>query len=537
MDSNDGGLIGSPELLQEMFGSQEAYEPPFRKKYFSADMMSRYEPLADALHEINEKGEGDEDIMASFEKHWASFMDFSWCSQWNGKKYDVVFYGVSGYSGYLIMEYLKRNVLRRNPQALTFAFAGRTASKVMEMRDREFAGTQWATTPILVADFDDVVSVVDVVKSAHVVVNLAGPYMLTEGEVLIDACIWCKTDYVDVSQEIPWSLRIKELHRHAVEAGVMVVPSAGGSAYADLGVFLLAKALKDDYGEPVRSASCYCAGGGEASGVSGGTLKTRSAMGRISTEEKRLLNDPFSLGGFIPEIDRNGVKCVDIQQGTGYTSIRIRDEDKDAKMLEVSYDPKLNVWRAPHANSFFDTRVVRRSNMLQADLANEPYGTTLNFREYALLPSETMARELKANAGHSDDRAGVMPVGQSGIPFNKEIHQLRHKGKLFSEGEGPQVDDMAEAWTGFFFYGETPTGNSQKCSFVCGDGYQEAARMAVETAMTLRFDRDKLQFSGGVLTPSSACGGPLVERLVDSGVKFKLGDWIKDRISPGIDAK
>ena len=32
-------------------------------------------------------------------------------------------------------------------------------------------------------------------------------------------------------------------------------------------------------------------------------------------------------------------------------------------------DKKLGVWRAPYVNSFFDTRLVRRSNMLQADLA------------------------------------------------------------------------------------------------------------------------------------------------------------------------
>jgi len=530
------GLDGPPEVLEEMFGGQEDYVAPLQKKYFNADMMSRFEPLADAIQEVNERGWEDEDVWKNYEKHWASFMDFSWCSQWNGKKYDIVFYGVSGYSGYLIMEYLKRNVLRRNDKALTFAFAGRTASKVVEMRDRQFKDTQWAETPVLVADFDDVVSVIDVVKSAHVIVNLAGPYMLTEGEVLIDACIWCKTDYVDISQEIPWSLRIKELHRHAIDAGVMVVPSAGGSAYSDLGVYLLAKKLNEDFGEPVRSATCYCNGGGEASGISGGTLKTRSAMGRISNEDKRQMNDPFALGGFIPEIDRNGIKCVDIQQGTGYTTVKVREEDKDSKMLQVSQDPKLGIWRAPHVNSFFDTRVVRRSNMLQADLANQPYGTTLNFTEYALLPA-AQAQELKASALATIDAEpqGVVPIGQSGIPFDKEIDRLGHKSKLYSEGEGPQIDDMGEAWTGFFLYAESVSGNSQKCSFIGGDGYQETARMAVETAMTLRFDRDKLPFKGGVLTPSTSGGGELVRRLLESGVKFKMGSWSEDRTPPGME--
>lgn len=525
----DGGLVGPPDLLAEIFGEQEEYVPPFQKKYFSNDMMARYEPLADAMGDV-EQNQEDEEVWKTFQKHWASFMDFSWCSQWDGKKYDIVFYGMSGYSGYLVMQYLKRNVLRRNSQAFTFAFAGRTASKVAEMRDREFSGTEWADTPVIVADFEDALSVIDLVKSTRVMVNLAGPYMLTEGEVLIDACIWCKADYIDVSQEIPWSLRIKELHKYAVDAGVMVVPSACGSAYSDLGVFMLAKKLRDDYGEPVRSATCYCSGGGEPSGASGGVLKTRSAMSRLTPDEKKQMNDPFSLGGFIPEIDKNGIKCVDIQLGTGYASVKVRDEDKDAQMLKVTKDDKLGVWRAPHVNSFFDTRVVRRSNMLQADLGNQPYGTALNFTEYAKLP------ESKAYEVMQQER---VVFAQSGELLEEEMQKLKRQGKLHQEGEGPSAEDMAAAWTGFFLYAETDSGNGLKCSFVAGDGYQESARMAVETAMTLRFDRESLPFQGGVLTPSTSGGAALVSRLKQSGIDFKMGAWHEESECkpPGIAAK
>lgn len=261
-------------------------------------------------------------------------------------------------------------------------------------------------------------------------------------------------------------------------------------------------------------------------------------MGQISAEEKRQMNDPFSLGVFIPEIDKNGMKCVDIQLGTGYATVKVRDEDKDSNMLKVSQDTNLNVWRAPHVNAFFDTRTVRRSNMLQADLGNQPYGTTLNFTEYALLPKD-MALKVKAEADQSEEYPGVVPIGQSGVSFDEEIEDLKKQGKLYPEGEGPNIDDMARAWTGFFLYAESVSGNSSKCSFVGGDGYQETARMAVETAMTLRFDREQLQFKGGVLTPSASGGGSLVKRLTDSGVKFLMGAWLQghELSSPGIDAK
>jgi short subunit dehydrogenase-like uncharacterized protein len=257
-------------------------------------------------------------------------------------------------------------------------------------------------------------------------------------------------------------------------------------------------------------------------------------MSNATGDVKIKLNDPFALGGFIPEIDRNGIKCVDIQQGTGYATVKVRDEDKDTKILEVTEDTKLGVWRAPHLNSFFDTRVVRRSNMLNADLGNQPYGTAFNFMEYALLPAE-QAAAAKAEAKEK----GAMPYGQYGMPFDEEKDKVAQAGKLFKEGEGPAADDLAKSYTGFFLHAETESGNGMKCSFVGGDGYMESARMAVETAMTLRFDKDKCPYKGGVLTPSTACGGALIDRLMKSGAKFKMGSWMEgaDLSPPTIDAK
>ncbi len=37
--------------------------------------------------------------------------------------------------------------------------------------------------------------------------------MLTEGEVMADACINLHTDYVDISGEIPYSIRLTPLHQ------------------------------------------------------------------------------------------------------------------------------------------------------------------------------------------------------------------------------------------------------------------------------------------------------------------------------------
>jgi len=456
--------------------------------------------LKQAIKEVEENEADAENIMKKFDEEWNKFVDFSWCSHWDGKKYDIVFYGVSGYSGYLMMEYMKRFALKNKPD-LSFAIAGRNAEKVTEMRDREFHQTQWQATPVITADFEDLVSVIDLVKSAHVIVNCAGPYMLTQGEILIDACIFCKTDYVDISQEIPWSLRIQELHKYARDAGVMVIPSAQGTAYADIGVFLLAKKIREDFGESTRSAVCFCRGGGNLGGDANGVVKTRTLL--QAYDDRQAFEDPFAMGGFIPSFDRFGVKKINIQYGTGKVTLQVREEDLDEHLSKVQWDPKDEVWYGPHANAYFDTRVVRRSNMLQADLANQPYSSELNFMEYSLLVGREV--EYAKDTPQNDDWM---------IQSYSE-----------ADGGGPKLEDVSDSWTGFFLRAESEQGRTVKCSFVGADGYFETARVAVEVALTLRFDREKLPFKGGVLTPSAAGGTSLVERLVASGVKLEVDSW------------
>merc|ERR1711982_114954 len=92
---------------------------------------------------------------------------------------------------------------------------------------------------------------------------------------------------------------------------------------------------------------------------------------------------------------------------------------------------------------------------------------------------------------------------------------------------GPSVEDF-DAWSGFFLYAESASGNQVKCSFVGADGYFETARIATELALAMKFSKDKLTYKGGVLTPAVAGGTVLVDRLISSGVKFKMGEWLED---------
>ncbi|CAE8722695.1 unnamed protein product, partial [Polarella glacialis] len=298
----------------------------------------------------------------------------------------------------------------------------------------------------------------------------------------------------------------------------IIVPSAAvAGGYPDLLTFLCAKKIREDHGEELRRAVCYCRGGGSSAGASGGTLATRAAMSSASDEVRKLMADPFALGGFIPEVDKNGIKDCLIQSGTGKMSLKGRKEDMDAVLSKVSQCPHTGIWRAPWMYSYFDTRVVRRSNALLADLSNQPYGRNFNFQEFMMLPPE-IAHQL----------ASGMPAKPVGPSASSEKELLEQQGRYFAQGSGPELEDIEDAWMGFFMWAESTSGRQVKCSLVGADGYFETARCAVEMAMTLRFDKEQLPFQGGVLNAAVAGQTWYAQRLIASGVKFKMGDWFSE---------
>merc|ERR1719217_1652830 len=277
-----------------------------------------------------------------------------------------------------------------------------------------------------------------------------------------------------------------------------------------VGMYLCAKKLHKDYGEETRVASMYISAGGSAQPPSGGTLKTRAAMNQASDEVKSAMTDPFSMGGFIPDLDRNGVKMINIQKGTGFVTPKTRQEDMDANLSRVAQDPKLGCWRAPFVYAFFETRIIRRANMLMAEYTGQPYGHAMNYMEFTFMPDEEAAKEAVKTQGATS--------------VDEEKKKLEKVGKYYAQGEGPPLEDIEDAWMIYRMYAESPSGKTFKMSIRGQDGYYETARMAIEVALVLRYDRLQLPFKGGCLTPG-VCGGTfLAKRLLDSGVTFKMGE-------------
>jgi short subunit dehydrogenase-like uncharacterized protein len=495
---------------------------PFEKVYFNSEMLQKYEPCMDALQAVVDAEGEDDDAWQTFEQTFGKYLDFSWCSNWDGKRYDLVIYGCSGYTGYLTLEYLLRVALKRNPEKFTFALAGRTASKVAALRDKEFRGTQWEDTKVIAASYDDPVSMIDLARSARCIYNVAGPYILTPGEMMLDACCFFGTHYVDINGELPWMVRAQGLHERAKEAGSIIAPaSACAGGFPDILVSLCAKEIKTKYGEELSEAAVYWAGGGSGAGTGGGTLATRNAMSTGGDALRKIMADPFALGGFIPERDRNGLKEVTIKAGTGDAVMKIRKGDQDAALTKVREDPVHDLVLLPQTYAYFDTRILRWTNALLADYFNEPYGRNFAFSEMSAVPKAAFAEQAAAAS-----QGGLMKASAASGGAAAEKEELMKQGKYYAQGEGPALEDLNDAWISWAAYGKSAkSGQYARHSMVGSDGYFETARMAVESAFTAVFDYDKLKIKGGVVTCCMIGSEFLAPRLINSGIKYSAGKW------------
>ena len=92
-------------------------------------------------------------------------------------------------------------------------------------------------------------------------------------------------------------------------------------------------------------------------------------------------------------------------------------------------------------------------------------------------------------------------------------------------GEGPSETAQANGMFRIEIHARTSTGARYVARVAAkGDpGYAATAVMMGESALCLALDRERLPARGGVLTPATAMGMALVERLRAAGMTFEAG--------------
>jgi len=410
------------------------------------------------------------------------------------RRFDVVLWGATGFTGRLVAEYLARR--QRVGQKLAWALGGRNREKLEKVRaELEAIDPRAGELAILLGDSADRPSLDTMARDTRVVASTVGPYAV-HGRDLVAACVDAGTDYCDLTGE-PQFIRamIDAHHARAGATGARIVHCCGyDSIPSDLGTLMVQTHMREKHGGRCAQVRCYAAAATIA--VSGGTIATMLRLVEDASHDRgvrEILIDPYSL-----DPDR-GERGPDGRDPMG-----------------VRWDADLGVWTGPFAMAAINARIVRRTNAL----LGYSYGRDFRYREGTSFRSG--ASGWLAAAAASAGTVGVMAA--AALP---PVRWLA-RSVLPSPGEGPsrETRESGSFVTRLVGVGEAADGVPPARVFgtVRGDqdpGYGATAKMLSEAAACLALDGESISRAGGILTPGSCMGMRLVERLRAAGMTFE----------------
>jgi short subunit dehydrogenase-like uncharacterized protein len=390
------------------------------------------------------------------------------------RKYDLVLYGASGFTGRQTVEYCRQFA----PAGLSWAIAGRNRSKL--------DGVNLAGADVLVADAQDDNALDNLARQTRVVASTAGPFGLY-GTKLVDACVRNRTHYCDITGETPWiRQQIDRHHTQAAADGTRIVPGCGfDSIPSDFGAWLTYRYMRDALHSQPSSVSAYFRVGG---GLNGGTVASLFHM--LETGQLAASRDPYLLD-------------------PGPAAHTAEERVRNADPAGVRYDEYLKKWVAPFLMGSINTRVVRRTQAL--------LGSHFDYQEYSKFGSSRTARTVTIG-GKVFESLAASGIGRRIL-----------KRLLPKPGEGPSEKVMNE---GFFecefiaadrnggrvrgvLKGQGDAGNRITVKCLCESAFLLATVRIGNTEV-------KPYADGGVLTPVTGLGEDLVTRLAKAGITFDI---------------
>jgi short subunit dehydrogenase-like uncharacterized protein len=358
-------------------------------------------------------------------------------------------------------------------------FTGRQAVRWM----KEHATVRWAVAgrdrakldalgvDSLVVDTSDPASVDGMVAATKVVASTAGPF-LELGMPVVEACVRHGTHYADISGEPPWTRQlIDRFQVPAVEQGTAIVPSCGfDSVPSDLGAWLVVRQLRAAHSEGTRSVEGRFRV--KAGGWNGGTLATARVLSRHA--DRSWMSDPHVLEpAWTPR------------------------PEKPSRAIERADDG----WTTPFVMAPTNRTVVYRSAALSA------YGSQFSYDERMIVSTAGKARGIAA---------GLAVLGL--LPASLLDAATKIAGP--APGRGPSEAQMEAGWFRASFHGVGERGATARALIESpGDpGNRSTVRMLCSAALCLLDGRS----AGGVLTPATAFGDRLVDRLRAHGVRIEV---------------
>ena len=392
---------------------------------------------------------------------------------------DLVLYGATGFAGRLTAEYLAKAAA----ESTRIALAGRSRERLEAVR--EGLGVGWE---LIVADSQDTGALRAMAERATAVVTTVGPYR-KYGMPLVEACASAGTHYGDLAGETLFMRdTIDRIDATARETGARIVHSCGfDSIPSDIGTLLLHEAA----GELEDTTLVVVRAKGGASGGTIDSMRTTIDEARRDRTKLKTLGDPYALS---PD------RAAEPDLGP----------ERDLAGIERS--DELSTWLGPFVMARINTRVVRRSNAL----LGWAYGRRFRYREVMAFGDGVAGRA----------RATAMAVAMSALPIGLALPPTRYVlDRLLPEpGEGPSDDMVRDGFFHFDVHARTPAGERWVCHIRAkGDpGYGATAVMLGESGLCLALDGERLPHRAGVLTPATAMGSVLADRLRAAGQTYDV---------------
>ncbi|GAA1984052.1 saccharopine dehydrogenase NADP-binding domain-containing protein [Catenulispora subtropica] len=385
-----------------------------------------------------------------------------------GRKYDLVLFGATGFTGSLVADYLAEHA----PAAARWALAGRSTAKLAAVRDRlAERHPHLKELPLVVADATDRAALKELADSTRVVISTVGPY-LRYGEPLVAACADAGCDYVDLTGEPEFvdAMFLKH-HARALETGARLVHACGfDSIPADLGVLYTMRQLGPQDG-PVRIQGFIRSNGAFSGGTLASAMTAMSRPGAMArTAKARRAAQPLPAG-----------RRVGVLAGP------------------PRHDRVAHAWIAP-------LPVIDNQIVLRSAAALPEYGPDFRYGHYAAVRRLPMG--LAGLAG-----IGVLAVSAQIKPLRSAV------GRYVKPGEGPDERRRAKSWFTLRLHAKAG-GRSVVTEVSGGDpGYGETSKMLAESALCLAFD--DLPVTAGQVTTAEAMGDALIARLTRAGIVFR----------------
>lgn len=411
---------------------------------------------------------------------------------------DVVLLGATGFVGALTAAHL---ATAAGPD-VRVGLAGRSLPGLERVRSD--LGDTAAGWELVQVDATDAEGLRRLAGRTRVLATTVGPYA-RYGREVVRACAEEGTHYADLTGEvlfIRWAL--DEVAERARATGARIVHSCGfDSIPSDLGVLLTAERAAADGAGTLTDVTLVVRS--LKGGVSGGTLdsaRQQALMTREDPAARGVLRDPYALS---PHRSQEPPTPAP-RRGPAAIGRRAR------AALPVERDPESGRWYGPFVMAHHNTRLVRLSNAL----TGWSYGRTLHYREVVDVGSGPLAPVRGVGLG-----AGLAALlgGLSWTPTRRLLDRV-----LPAPGDGPSEATRAGGRFRMEITASTTAGARYRTTVAApyDPGYDGTAIMLGQSALALALDSPRLPERSGVLTPATALGDVLVDRLRSHGFTFTV---------------